>query len=310
MAHTGSEGTTMKRWIGVLCLWTALAAPAAQAALNVLACEPEWASLVRELAADRAKVSSATTARQDPHRVEARPALLAQARRADLLVCTGAGLEAGWLPLLQRESGNSAIHTGQPGYFEASRFVPLREKPLSVDRSMGDVHPEGNPHIHLDPRNLLRIAGPLSERLAALDPANASHYAARHQEFAARLRAAMAKWEAEASSLAGVPVLVHHRHWSYLADWLGLQVVGELEPKPGIEPSAVHLAQLLEKLKAQPARMVLRAPYQSPRASEWIAGRAGIRAVELPYTVGGSETAKDLFSLFDHTLARLKEAAR
>ena len=299
----------MKRLIAVLCAWIALAAAPAQAALEVLACEPEWASLVQELAGDRARVTSATTARQDPHRIEARPALLARARRADLLVCTGADLEVGWLPLLQRESGNAGIQTGQAGYFEAARFVELLEKPARVDRSMGDVHAAGNPHIHLDPRNLLKVAEALSARLAALDAGNASHYAARQRDFSARLAAAMARWEREAAPLKEMRVLAHHRNWTYLAAWLQLTVVADLEPKPGLEPSAAYLAQLVDKLKTQPAKMVLRTPYQPPRASEWIAARAGIRAVELPFTVGGSAAAKDLFSLFDDILARLKEAA-
>ena len=300
----------MKRWILLLTTSMALIAGPAHAALSVLACEPEWASLVHELAGDRAKVASATTARQDPHRIEARPALLAQARRADLLICTGAELEVGWLPLLQRESGNAGIQPGQPGYFEAARFVDLIEKPAAVDRSMGDVHAAGNPHFHLDPRNLLRVAAALSARLAAVDPSNATHYATRHREFEARMQSAIARWERQAATLKGIPVVAHHRNWSYLAGWLNLKVVADLEPKPGIEPSAVQLAQLLDKLKSQPAKMVLRTPYQPPRASEWIAERAGIRALVLPFTVGGSDAAKDLFSLFDDTLERLNEAAR
>ena len=298
----------MRRWIVILAACMVLAAPA-RAALSVLACEPEWASLAQELAGDRAKVVSATTARQDPHRIEARPALLAQARRADLLVCTGADLEVGWLPLLQRESGNAGIQPGQPGFFEAARFVELLERPALVDRSMGDVHAAGNPHIHLDPRNLLKVAEALAARLSALDAANAAHYAARQRDFAARMAAAVARWEREAASLRETRVLAHHRNWSYLAAWLGLRVAADLEPKPGIEPSAAYLAQLVDRLKAQPAKMVLRTPYQPPRASEWIAGRTGMRAVELPFTVGGSARAKDLFSLFDDILARLKEAA-
>jgi zinc/manganese transport system substrate-binding protein len=298
----------MRRWIVILAACMVLAAPA-RAALSVLACEPEWASLAQELAGDRAKVVSATTARQDPHRIEARPALLAQARRADLLVCTGADLEVGWLPLLQRESGNAGIQPGQPGFFEAARFVELLDRPAFVDRSMGDVHAAGNPHIHLDPRNLLKVAKALAARLSALDAANAAHYAARQRDFAARMAAAVARWEREAASLRETRVLAHHRNWSYLAAWLGLRVAADLEPKPGIEPSAAYLAQLVDRLKAQPAKMVLRTPYQPPRASEWIAERTGIRAVELPFTVGGSARATDLFSLFDDILARLKEAA-
>lgn len=300
----------MKRVMLALGAWAALSGTPAAAALGVLACEPEWAALARELGGDRAEVASATTARQDPHRVEARPALLARARRADLLVCTGAELEIGWLPLLQRESGNAAIQAGRPGYFEAARHVPLLEKPAAVDRAMGDVHADGNPHVHLDPRNLLRVADALAARLAELDPANAAYYAARHRDFAARMQASIARWQKEGAALKDVRVVVHHKAWSYLAAWLGLRVVADLEPKPGIEPSAVHLAQVLEKLKAEPAKMVLRTPYQSPRGSRWIAERAGIPDVELPYTVGGSDKAQDLFSLFDETLARLKEAAR
>ena len=292
-------------WIAAAVLWSP-----AHAALNVLACEPEWASLVQELAGEHAKVASATTARQDPHRIEARPALLAQARRADLLVCTGAELEIGWLPLLQRESGNAGIQPGRPGYFEAARFVELLEKPVSVDRAMGDVHADGNPHLHLDPRNLLKIAEALAARLAALDPPNAARYSARQRDFAARMQAAIGRWEGQAATLKGMPVVAHHRNWSYLAGWLQLNVVAELEPKPGIEPSAVHLAQLVEKLKGQPATMVLRTPYQAARPSEWIAERAQMRAVVLPFTVGGSDRAKDLFSLFDDTLERLLQAAR
>ncbi len=287
-------------------LW---AAPA-QAVLQVLACEPEWAALVKELAGDRARVFSATTAMQDPHRIEARPALLAQARRADLLVCTGAELEVGWLPLLQRESGNAKIQEGRTGYFEAASLVALIEKPAALDRAQGDVHAAGNPHIHLDPHNLLVVAEALARRLSALAPADAADFRARHDAFAARFSAAIVDWESRARDLRGMPVVVHHRGLSYLCNWLGLDVVGDLEPKPGIDPSAAFLGQMLNQLKGRPAKMVLRVGYQSPRASEWIAARAGMKAVALPYTVGGSDQAVDLFSLFDDTIAKLSAAAR
>jgi len=278
----------------------------AQAALNVLACEPEGASLTQELAGDLARVTSATTARQDPHHIEARPSLIARARNADLLVCTGAELEIGWLPLLQREAGNARIQLGQPGYFAAAEQVRLLEKGGSADRAQGDVHPGGNPHLHADPRNLPKVAHALAQRLAQLDPANATRYAARNQDFQKRMSTALARWEKDAAGLRGVPVVVQHKSWSYLADWLGLKVVADLEPRPGIEPSVSYLASLLERLKAQPARMILRAAYQSPKPAEWLAERAGIKAVELPYTVGGSAAAQDLFGLFDDTLAKLK----
>lgn len=300
----------MKRLFAILLSLTALSTTPAQAVLNVLACEPEWASLTYEIAGDRAKVTSATSAMQDPHHIEARPALIAQARRADMLICTGAELEIGWLPLLQRESGNAHIQSGKPGYFEAASAVRLIEKPAVLDRAMGDIHAAGNPHLHLDPHNIMKVAEALAKRFADIDPANAAYYAARHKAFAARMQTAIARWEKEGADLRGTPIVVHHKNWSYLADWLGLKIVADLEPKPGIDPSATYLGQLLDKLKAQPAKMVLRAAYQSPKASEWIAERAGVKAVQLPYTVGGSDKAKDLFSLFDETLARLQEAAR
>jgi len=285
-----------------------LVAPA-QAALRVLACEPEWAALTRELAGDLAEVDSATTALQDPHRIEARPSLLAKARRADLLVCTGAELEAGWLPLLQREAGNGRIQSGQPGYFEASAQVPLLERPAQLDRAQGDLHAAGNPHVQLDPHRVARIAEALAQRLAQLDAANAARYGERNADFQARWQAASARWQTQGARLEGMPVVVHHKSFSYLADWLGLAVVGDLEPKPGVEPSAAHLANLLSALETSPARLILRAAYQSAQPSEWLSQKAGIPAVELPYTVGGAPGADDLFGLFEVTLARLLAAA-
>ena len=299
----------MKRFLAMSLILLGLAAPAARAALNVLTCEPEWAAMTQELAGDLANVSSATTAQQDPHHIEARPSLLARARRADLLICTGAELETGWLPLLQREAGNGKIQPGQPGYFEAARFARIIERPRALDRAQGDVHASGNPHLHLDPRNIARVADGLAKRLADLDPAHAARYADRNADFQSRWTAAMTRWETQAVGLKGASVVTHHRNLSYLADWLGLKVIGELEPRPGMEPTASHLAELLETLKATPARMVLHAAYESPKASEWLARRASIPALELPYTVGGSPGAKDLFGLFDDTLNRLLQAA-
>jgi zinc/manganese transport system substrate-binding protein len=280
-----------------------------QAALEVLACEPEWAALVRELGGDRVNVTSATTAAQDPHRIEARPSLIARARRADLVVCTGAELEAGWLPALLRESANPRIQPGQAGHFEAAAVVELLERPARIDRAEGDVHPQGNPHLHLDPRNIGRVAEVLARRLAQLDAAHAAEYARRQRDFDTRWQAAIARWEREAEPLKGVAVVSQHKALTYLYRWLGLVEVAVLEPKPGIEPSVAHLSRVLEGLKRRPARLVLRAAYEPPRASEWLAQRAGLRAVELPYTVGGSTAARDLFGLFDDTLDRLLAAA-
>lgn len=292
----------------------------AQAALQVFTCEPEWAALVQELGGAQVAVASATTALQDPHHIEARPSLIARTRQADLLVCTGAGLEAGWLPLLLRTAGNPKVQPGQPGYFEAASAAALLEARARADRAEGDVHPQGNPHLHLDARNIARVAGQLAARLKQIDPGNAAHYAARHADFARRWQAALARWESAAAPLKGMPVVYHHRSWVYLAHWLGLKEAGVLEPKPGLPPTAAHLAQLLTQLReaslhknsqsnAQPARAIVRSAYEDGRADAWLSERAQIPALVLPYTVG-AEGADDLFKLFDITIARLKEAAR
>ena len=277
----------------------------ALAALQVFATVPEWGALVREIGGDKVSVFTATTALQDTHRIQARPSLLAQARRADLVVATGADLEVGWLPLVVRDSGNANIQPGRPGYFEAARYVTLLDVPAVIDRTQGDIHAAGNPHIQLDPRNLFRIGEALAARLGELDPPNAAAYQAGYKAFAEKWRAAIARWEKEAAPLRGVPVLVHHASFIYLGYWLGLKETGTLEPKPGIEPSSGHLSALLARQQNVPARMVLRTAYQSDGPSLWIAGKAGIPAVMLPFTVGGTPEAGDLFGLFDDTIRRL-----
>lgn len=280
----------------------------ALAQVHVLATVPEWGALAREIGGARVQVFEATHARQDPHRIEARPSLIARARSAQLLVATGADLEIGWLPILLRESGNRHIQPGQPGYLEAARYVQLRDVPQGVDRSMGDVHPDGDPHFHLDPRNIPPVAQVLAERLAQVDPQGAPVYRANLAGFLSRWDAALKRWEREGGGLRGIPVLQMHRSFSYLFHWLGMKGPGELEPKPGIEPSSGHLARIVQRQASEPARMVLRAAYQSDSAGRWVAERAGIPLVVLPYTVGGTAEARDLFGLFDDTLARLRGA--
>ena len=280
----------------------------AHAAINVLACEPEWEALANELGGDKVKVSSATNALQDPHRIEARPSLIARTRNANLLVCTGLELEVGWLPVLVQQSGNGKIAAGQPGNFEAGAFVPRLDVPGKVDRSEGDVHAAGNPHIQQNPHNIALVGVALSKRLAELDPANAAYYQARQKDFAVRWDAAMLKWEKQAAPLKGVAVVEHHKNMEYLMGWLGLRQVGTLEPKPGVEPSAAHLSELLAQLQRAPAKMVIRAAYQDGRASQWLSEHAKIPAVVLPFSVGGDDKSKDLFGLFDSTVQRLVDA--
>lgn len=282
----------------------------AQADLKVFATVPEWGALVQEIGGAKVKVYTATNAFQDPHRIEAKPSLLAQARQANLVVAAGADLETGWLPLVLRDSGNAAIQPGRPGYFEAAAVVNRLDVPATLDRAHGDVHAAGNPHTHLDPRNVLKVATALAARLAELDAANAAAYQSGYQAFTRKWQAAMARWQKEAAPLRGVPVLVHHASFAYLLDWLGMKEVGTLEPKPGIEPTSGHLSGLLARQQTAPARMVLRAVYQQDGPSQWIAGKTGVPAVLLPYTVGGTVEATDLFGLFDDTVQRLLKALR
>ncbi len=275
------------------------------AALKVFACEPEWAALSKELGGDRVEVYSATSARQDVHRIQARPSLIARVRNADLVVCSGAELEAGWLPLLLRRAANARVQPGQVGYFMAAEQVERLDIPSSLDRAEGDVHASGNPHVHLDPQRLLSIAHALGERMQRIDPVNAGVYQSSLQHFEARWSDAMRQWRQRAAPLAHKAVVVHHKDWRYLLDWLQMQAVASLEPKPGLPPSASHLARLKAQMARQPAAMILRAAYQEARPSLWLSEQSGIPALELPYTVGGSERADDLFGLFDDTIDRL-----
>ena len=288
---------------------TVLMSPA-QAALKILATTPEWGALSKEIGGDKVDVYTATNAFQDVHRVEAKPSLVARARSADLVFATGAQLEIGWLPVLLQESGNARVQPGTNGYLEADSVLRLLEVPSSVDRSLGDIHPMGNPHAHLDPRNIALVAKALTARLASLDPGNAAYYTARGADFQTRWSAAIAKWEGMAAPLKGVPVVVIHRDQAYLCHWLGLLELAALEPKPGVPPTAGFLAQLVVKLTASPPKMILRNAYNDPKAVEWLSERVHAPVVTLPYTVGGTPEAKDLFSLFDDTLNRLLSAAK
>lgn len=286
------------------------AASPAHAALRVFACEIEWAALAAEIGGDRVDVHSATSAHQDVHYIQARPSLIAKLRRADLLICSGADLEAGWLPVLLRKASNARVQPGRVGYIEVSKIVPMLDIPSRVDRSEGDIHPYGNPHTQTDPHNIALVAAELSRRLQQIDPKEAAFYEQRSSAFAERWRKASANWEQRAASLRGMKVVTHHLAWVYLAHWLGLEVVGLLEDKPGIPPNAGHLAELLDGLKEQNVEVIIRATYQSERPSEWLSERSGVPAVILPHTVGATEEAKDLHSMFDDIVDRLLEARR
>ena len=279
----------------------------AQAGIDVFACEPEWAALTQELGGDKVSIYTATTARQDPHQIQARPSLIAKAHAADLTVCSGAELEVGWMPMVLRQATNPKILPGAPGDFEAAKNVRLLEIPTRLDRADGDVHASGNPHIQTDPRNIFAVAKPLADRLAQIDPANGAFYQSRYEAFAKKWTEAMARWVEKAAPMKGAPVAVQHKNWVYLFDWLGLQETVALEPKPGVPPTSGYLSEVVQKVRAQPVRMVIRAAYEDGRASDFLKDQAKVPEVVLPFTVGGTPGASDLFGLYEDTVNRLLE---
>jgi len=297
----------MKKVLFVIILL--LAPLLAEADLNIFACEPEWAALADELGGDMVKTNSATNALQDPHYVQARPSLISQVRRADLIICSGAQLEIGWLPMLLQKGNNREVLPGTNGFLEASQYVKRLDVAVNTDRSQGDVHPQGNPHIQTNPHNIRLVADEMSKRMALLDADNSETYQQRLQDFQQRWNNAITGWEQRGAALQGKRVIAHHKSWIYLEDWLGLEEVATLEAVSGVPPTANHLASLLDRFAdSNDADFIIRAPFQSEKPSVWLSERTGIPALLLPLTVGGTDEATDLFKLFDNILDRLLNA--
>ena len=299
----------MKRTALAAALAAALLSPAAaDAEVRILACEPEWAALAEEIGGDDVTVHSATHGRQDAHYIRARPSLIAKVRRAKILLCSGADLEVGWLPVLLERGAGRIVQPGQPGHIMAADHVEVLERPEALDRSLGDIHPGGNPHVHLDPRNMAILAGVLTERLERIDPERAAAYRQRLASFQTRWAEAMAGWQERAAGLRGMKVVVYHKAWVYLLRWAELERIAVLERVSGVPPTASHLVEILDQVRDSGASAILRAPHEPEDASDWLSGKTGIPVVDLPFTVGGRPEATDLFSLFDSTLALLEEA--
>lgn len=276
-----------------------------QAELNVFACEPEWAALAKELGGEHVTAYSATSALQDPHYIQARPSLIAKVRTADLVICSGAQLEIGWLPALLQKANNPKVRPGAPGYFEASSYVLRLDATQNVDRSQGDIHPQGNPHIQTNPHNVAAVAAALLKTMQTLDSAQAKTYASRYADFSKRWEAAILVWEEKAAPLRGKRAITHHKSWVYLERWLGLVEAGNLEAVPGLPPTATHLSKLTQEFANRGADFIVRSPYQDSKPSLWLAERTGIPHIVLPLTVGGTDEATDLFGLYDDIINRL-----
>ena len=292
----------------ILAVLLAVACGPAAAQLRVFACEPEWAALADEIGGDLVDAYSATTAQQDPHYIQARPSLIAKVRRADLVICSGAQLEIGWLPALLQKANNRKVMPGNDGYFEASSFVLRVGATANVDRAQGDIHPQGNPHIQTDPHNLAAVARAMAARMAKIDPENTEAYKSNLNDFMTRWQAAIERWEAAAEPLRGKRIITHHKSWVYLVRWLELEEVGHLEAIAGLPPTATHLSRLTTRFADGGADVIVRSPYQDAKPSRWLSERIGVPALVLPLTVGGTEGASDLFAMFDDIVARLTEA--
>lgn len=287
----------------------AVCAPAS--AFTVFACEPEWAALTRVLMPD-ATVHTATHSRQDPHHIEARPALIAQLRSADLAVCTGASLESGWLPALQQRAGNAKVQDGAQGMFYAASQVELIDAQPGAGGNpfAGDIHAEGNPHVHADPRNLVKISSRLAERLQTLVPAEAQQIRQRQSQFETAWSQRIGEWEKRAAPLRGQMVAAQHTAFGYLWKWLGLKQIADLEPKPGMAPTPGHLQGLLSILQAQPPLAIVTAGYQDQRAGRWLVSQldSKVPLISLPATVDDERTPDALAQWYEQLINSLMKA--
>jgi ABC-type Zn uptake system ZnuABC Zn-binding protein ZnuA len=293
----------------ILALAIILAAAPAFADLRVATSLTDLASVAESVGGKHVTVMSLCKGYEDPHFVPAKPSLMKAIQNADVFVSVGLELDAGWLPLVLPGSRNPKIQPGTPGFVDASEGVDVLEKPTgTVSRAEGDVHPLGNPHYYLDPKNLEIVAAHLAAVFSALDPANAADYSANARAFGDRMEGALAKWQAELAPYKGASVVTFHRNFIYFANRFGLKLFGNVEPKPGIPPTPRHIAELAQAMRQAGVRVVLYQPYYDADASRDVAGKAGGVAVEIPTEVGGTPDAKDVLSKFDSIVSSLVKA--
>ncbi len=303
--------TCLAAFIAALSLLCFICAPpaSAESKLQIMTATTDLAALAKEIGGDKVAVESVARGYQDPHFVEAKPSFLLKLRHADLLIVVGLELEIGWLPPLISQSTNPKIQVGAPGYFDASRFAKILEIPTGVvTRAEGDVHPLGNPHYWLDPENGLRIAKGIQDKLSEMRPSDAAYFADRYNSFEQRIKQADEKWLAEMKPYAGRKVVTYHRSWPNFAEHFGLNVVGYVEPRPGIPPSPQHTVQLIGQMKRDGVKVVLVEPYFDLKTPNAIGRDTGAQVVVLMPSVGGEKEITDYFKLFDYDIAKLKLA--
>src|SRR5437762_3349578 len=286
-----------------------VALPAQARKINVITATTDLAALTQEVAGDKVDVESIAKGYQDPHYVEAKPSFLLKLRNADLLILVGLDLEIGWLPPLITQSGNGKIQPGGQGYLDASQFAEIQEIPQgSVTRAEGDVHPLGNPHYWLDPNNGRRIAKGIASKLSAMDPPDQAYFQQREQDFEKRLEEADKKWLAQMAPYRGRKVVTYHRSWPNFAKHFGLDVVGYVEPRPGIPPTPSHTLDLINLMKRENVKVMLIEPYFDLRTPNSVASQTGAKVLVMTPSVGGEKGVDDYFKLFDYDLNLLKQA--
>ncbi|MFZ9430352.1 MAG: metal ABC transporter solute-binding protein, Zn/Mn family [Burkholderiaceae bacterium] len=314
ISHRPPPTSAAALWLCLSILLTPLSSSARteSPAPRIFACEPEWAALVLELM-PQAQVHTATTAMQDPHHIEARPSLIAQMRQADAAVCTGGGLEAGWLPVLQQRAANPRVQDGSDGMFYAAEQVTLIDaRAATLNPFAGDIHPGGNPHVHTDPERLVQVARALAARLQRLWPARSTEVAARLTAFEQRWSARTEQWRQRTQALRGRTVAAQHSSFAYLWRWLGLRHSMDLEPKPGLPPTPAHLQSLLQRWQAEPPLAIVVAAHQDPRSGRWLSDRAqpARPLLVLPATVIDPTQPEALDAWFEGLIDSLLRAPR
>jgi len=281
------------------------------AAINVVTSTEDLSSIVKEVGGDKVAVESLAKGYQDPHFVEAKPSFILKLNRADLLVAVGRELEIGWLPPLITQSRNAKIQPGSAGYLDASLTAKILEIPTGqITRAMGDVHPLGNPHYWLDPDNGRRIAQEVQNKLTELSRGDAAYFAQRYADFDRRLSEATKRWQATMAPYKGVKVVTYHRSWPNFADAFGLDVIGYVEPKPGIPPSPAHTLDLEQEMKRQNVKVVLVEPYFDLKTPNAIGRDTGAKVLVMPPSVGGVKEVPDYFKLFDYDINLLVNAIK
>lgn len=279
------------------------------AKLKVVTTIPDFAALAQEVGGDLIEVTSLARGDQDPHYLEPKPSYALTLNKADLLIEAGLELEVGWLPVLLTQARNPRIQFGQPGHLNAATGIRILEIPQGrIDRSLGDVHPNGNPHYWLNPNNGLIIARNVAARLSELDPANASQYEQNFASYSTRLAKKITVWEGELAVLKGKKIITYHKSFSYFVDWSGLEVVGLIEPKPGIPPSPSHILGLIEKIKSEKISLLITENYYNPKPSRELSQKTGAKLLLLPTSVGGETAIKTYDDLFETLVKRMKES--